>query len=96
MLKRNLGKLVQSFIIVLWAVFMLQPLRNQPFVAFSKAEASAKTAEFTKLLDEASAQSAALKKSGVSQSEYVALRQLAKERKIDLSQYFPSIRLEST
>jgi len=37
-----------------------------------------------------------MKASGAAQSEYVALRQIAKERKIDLAQFFPQIRLEST
>ncbi|HTZ19821.1 MAG TPA: protein translocase subunit SecDF, partial [Opitutaceae bacterium] len=92
MLKRNLWKLVLSFVIVLWAVFMLQPIQDQPFVAFAKAEASNRPAEFAKLLDEA----ATIKASGAAQSEYVALRQIAKERKIDLAQFFPQIRLEST
>jgi SecD/SecF fusion protein len=96
MLKRNQWKLVLSFVIVLWAVFMLQPLQDQPFVPFARTEASAKTGEFAKLLDEASAQSAASAKSNAPQSVYVALRQIAKERKIDLAQYFPQIRLEST
>ena len=87
MLKHNQWRLVLSFVIVLWAVFMLQPLENQPFVPFAKAEAKARPAEFAKLMDEA----AAVKASGAAQSEYVALRQIAKERKIDLAQFFPQI-----
>jgi SecD/SecF fusion protein len=92
MLKRNLWKLVLSFVIVLWAVFMLQPISDQPFAAFAKAEARTRPAEFAKLMDEA----AALKASGGAQSEFVALRQIAKERKLDLTQYFPQIELEAT
>ena len=46
MLKHNQWRLVLSFVIVLWAVFMLQPLENQPFVPFAKAEAKARPAEF--------------------------------------------------
>ena len=53
---------------------------------------TAKPIEFVKLLDEATA----LKKSGAAPSEFVALKRIGKERKIDLSQYFPDVRLEDS
>jgi SecD/SecF fusion protein len=98
MLKRNLWKLVLSFVIVLWAAFMLQPIRDTPFAVYLKEQAKAKPAEFAKILDEA----AAMKKSGAAQSEYVALKLIGKERERslkgsgDLTQFFPQIELEST
>lgn len=92
MLKRNLWKLTISFIIVLWAVFELQPLKDQPFVGFAKTQTTAKSSEFNKLIDEAAAQY----KNGQALSEYVALKQIAKERKIDLSTFFPDMNIESS
>src|SRR5262249_41752959 len=57
-----------------------------------KKEASAKPAEFTKLMTEADARV----KSGSVPSYYVALKQLGAEQKLDISQFFPQIRLESS
>ena len=92
MLKRNLWKILFSLAIAAWGVSELIPLKNVPFVDYAKSHATAKPAEFAKLVDEA----AALKKAGTVGSEFVALKQIGKERKIDLSQYFPDIRLEAT
>ena len=92
MLRRNLWKIVLSLLIVGWAVSTLLPLQDQDFATYARAHAGAKTAEFAKLVDEA----AAIKKSGYAPSEFVALRQIGKDRKIDLTQYFPDIQLEST
>jgi SecD/SecF fusion protein len=87
MLKRNLWKLVLSAAIMLWAVWSLTPLKDQPFGDFAKAKSRAKTAEFAALLKEAGDRRA----SGQSASAFVALKDIAKERKIDLSQYFPNL-----
>ncbi len=94
MLKRNLWKLTLSFIIVLWAVFELHPLKDQPFVSFARTQPTTKASDFNKLLDEA----IALNKSDNRKypSEYVALKQIAKERKIDLSVYFPGMGIEDS
>jgi SecD/SecF fusion protein len=92
MLKRNLWKLVLSLAIVAWAGTQLFPLKDEPFVGYIRASASAKQAEFAKLLDEA----AARKKNLQAATEFVALKQIGKERRLDLSQYFPHIRLEET
>ncbi len=90
MLKRNLWKLTFSFAVVLWAVWTLLPLNDQPFPDYAKAHATAKTPEFTALLKEASARKA----STPSMSEFVALKQIAKEQKIDLGQqFFPNLDL---
>ncbi len=92
MLKRNLWKLVLCLTIVVWAGAQLFPLKDDPFVGFIRAHASAKQADFAKLVDEA----AARKKNLSAPSEFVALKQIGKERRLDLSQYFPHIRLEES
>jgi SecD/SecF fusion protein len=92
MLKRNLWKIVLSVLIAAWAVAELIPLKDVPFAVYAKAHATAKSADFNKLLDEA----AARKKSGAAPSEFVALKQIGLERKLDLTFYFPEIQLEDT
>jgi len=90
MLKRNLWKILLSIAVLAWAVTELIPLKDVPFVEYVRTHATAKPAEFNKLVDEA----ATRKKDMKAVSEFVALKQIAKERKIDLTQYFPNIRLE--
>lgn len=92
MLKRNLWKIILSVLIAGWAVAELIPLKDVPFSVYAKEHATAKSADFNKLLDEA----AARKKSGATPSEFVALKQIGLERKLDLSVYFPDIRLEDS
>ena len=93
MLKRNLWKILLSLALVAWAMSELVPLQDAPsFAEFAKTHATAKPAEFAKLVDDA----AALKKAGTVVSEFVGLKQIGKDRKIDLSQYFPDIRLEDS
>src|SRR5688572_7123992 len=92
MFRRNFWKITLSVAIVLWAMLTLLPVKDQPFVEYAKAHATAKPAEFNALLAEATA----LKAKGGALSEFVALKQLARERKLDLTQYFPEIRLEDT
>ena len=91
MLSRNLWKIVLSLVIVAWAVSTLLPLQDQDFPTYAKAHAGNKAGEFDKLVDEASA----IKQSGYAPSVFVALRQIGKDRKLDLTQYFPDIQLES-
>ena len=92
MFRRNFWKITLSVAIVVWAMLTLLPVNDQPFVDYAKAHATAKPAEFNALLAEATA----LKAKGGALSEFVALKQLARERKLDLTQYFPEIRLEDT
>lgn len=92
MLKRNLWKIVLSALIAAWAIAELIPLKDMPFVDYAKAHATAKPAEFAKLLDEA----AGRKKAGTAPSEFVALKQIGLERKVDLTTFFPEIQLEDT
>jgi SecD/SecF fusion protein len=92
MLKRNIWKLLLTLAIMVWAIATMLPLKDQDFGSYVKAHATAKTAEFAKLLDQADAMESA----GKASSTYVALKQIGAERQIDLSQYFPDIRLEES
>ena len=91
MLRQNLWKLTLCAVIVLWAAFNLVPLKDQDFGDYVKAEAAdAKSAQFATLITRASERV----KSGQAQSVFVALKQIGREDKLDLSQFFPQIRLE--
>jgi SecD/SecF fusion protein len=92
MFKRNLWKIALSVLILAFAVSELLPLRDRPFGEYVRAHVTADPTEFAKLLDE----SAARQKAGQAPSVFVALKQIAKERKIDLTQFFPDINIEST
>ena len=94
MLQRNLWKLIASLAIGLWAVWSLLPLTDRPFPEYAKSKAQAKNAEFASLLNEAAGRMPASKAAGRTTSEYVELKQIAKERRIDLgAQYFPGFDL---
>ena len=92
MFKRNLWKILISVAIAGWALSELIPIHDIPFGTYAKAHASAKPEEFAKVYDEAVARNAA----NPAISVYTALKQIGTERKLDLTQYFPDIRLEST
>ncbi len=93
MIKRNLWKLVLSFAIVAWAVATLYPLNDRPFAEYAKASSTAKSAEFAALIKEATDRTSAQSASGQAPSVFVALKQIARERKLDLAQFFPDINL---
>ncbi|MBI2517918.1 MAG: protein translocase subunit SecD [Opitutae bacterium] len=92
MFRRNLWKITLSAAILLWAVFTLMPLKDQSFGTYVKSEASAKQADFTKLMTKVDERI----RTGRASSVYVALKQIGREEKLDLSQYFPQVRLEAT
>jgi SecD/SecF fusion protein len=92
MFKQNIWKLTLSLVIAGWAVSQLVPLRDIYFPTYIKEHVSAQPQEFSKLMDEATARW----KSGQALSMFVGLKQIATERKIDLTQYFPNIRIESS
>ncbi len=92
MFRRNLWKFILSAALVLWAVFTLMPLKDQDFGDYLKKTASAKPADFANLMTKAND----LVKSGRALSTYLALKQIGTEEKLDLSQYFPQINLESS
>lgn len=93
MFKRNLWKLVLCLAVLGWSIAQLIPVQDEPFTSYARTHASAKKDEFAKLLDEA----AQRKKNLQAPSEYVALRQIGKERNLDLSRlYFPHINIEDS
>lgn len=95
MLKRHLWKIVFSLAIAAWGISELLPLQDAPsFAQFAKDQSSAKSADFSKLVDEATARAKADPK--VTPSTFVGLKQIGKDKKIDLSQYFPHVRLEAS
>src|SRR3569833_3069910 len=89
MLKRNLWKLIFSFVIVVWAAWTLYPLSDQDIGKYAREHATAKKGEFAALVSEANE----LHISGKAPSTVVGLRQIAHDRKIDLAQYFPDVNL---
>ncbi|MFA6287045.1 MAG: protein translocase subunit SecD [Opitutaceae bacterium] len=92
MLKRNLWKLILSLAIVLWAVSSLLPIQDHKFDSYVASKAQAKQTEFNALIKEASDGVASHKYT----SAFVALKSIANERKIDLTQYFPELKLEAS
>jgi len=92
MLRQNLWKVILSAVVLVWAAFSLLPLKDLPFGDYVKEQASAKNAQFATLMTKASERV----KSGQASSVYVALKQIGHEDKVDLSQFFPQVRLEST
>jgi len=92
MFKRNLWKILVSALIMTFAVAELVPLQDQPFAGYARAHVTAKPTEFAKLLDEA----AERQKAGQAPSLFVALKQIARERKIDLTEFYPDINIESS
>jgi SecD/SecF fusion protein len=92
MFKRNLWKIVLSLVIAGWAASELIPLRDVGFSEYARKHATARTGEFDTLLGQA----AALRKSGAAMSDILALKQIANDSKVDMSQFFPGIRLEDT
>ncbi len=92
MFKRNLWKITLSLLILGWAVFALMPLKDIPFSDYVRSRASAKKDEFSALVGKATE----MKKSGAAPSEFIALKRIGRDQKIDLSQFFPDVRLEES
>ncbi len=92
LLRRNLWKILLSLALAAWAVLEILPLQSTPFATYVRTHATAHASEFAQLLDAA----ATRKTSGQASSEFVALQQIGRERKLDLSRYFPGIRLEAS
>ena len=96
MLKQYLWKLLLSVAVVIWAVAELIPLKDREFGPYVMSEATpatpAKQTEFIKLMKDVSDRVSA----GQAPSVYVALKQIGKEQNLDLSQFFPEVRLEES
>jgi len=92
MLRQNLWKLLLTLAIIVWSVAEMIPLQDREFEPFIKVQARSKQTEFIALMKEASDRVT----TGRSQTVFLALKEIGKERKIDLAQYFPQMRMEST
>jgi SecD/SecF fusion protein len=92
MFRQSLWKLLLSVAIFVWAVAELIPLKDRPFDQYLQAQVQANPAEFASLMKQAQAQEAAQKFGSV----FVPLKELAAEQKLDLSRFFPQIRLEAS
>jgi SecD/SecF fusion protein len=90
MFRRIFWKLSISLVIVIWALLSLYPLKNRPFPDYLKGEVTARNEEFGSLMSRAAERVQAKE----AQSIFVALKRIANEEKIDLSQFFPHINLE--
>jgi SecD/SecF fusion protein len=80
-------KLALSALIVAWALLNLLPLSDTPFEEFLPTQVQAQQEEFDAVLAMAEARLA----SGESTTLYLALRDVAKDQKIDLQPFFPQL-----
>lgn len=87
----TIWKLVLSALVVLVAVLYLVPYKDTPFKDYIIAESNQDQA-FLSLIEEAEGAAA----NGDYPTFYIALRDLALDRGIDLSTYFPDLTLESS
>jgi SecD/SecF fusion protein len=85
-----LWKFALTALALIWAVSSLVPLQEQDFATFVQRESSARTNEFSALVAEARAKVDA----GEARSVLVGLRSIANERRIDLSEFFPHLRMD--
>lgn len=92
MFKRNLWKITLTALIGAWAILSILPLKDTPFNDYIQAEVGAQSAEFESLMTQASERVT----NGQAPSVFIALKQIGKENRIDLSKFFPEIRLESS
>ncbi|MCF3649494.1 protein translocase subunit SecD [Synoicihabitans lomoniglobus] len=92
MFKRNLWKITLTALIGAWAISSILPLKDTPFNDYIKSEASAQVSEFESLMAQASDRVT----SGQAPSVFIALKQIGREQRIDLSKFFPEVRLEES
>lgn len=93
MSQRILWKLILTGVLLGWALFNLIPYSDRPFDAYLKEHATAKQAEFAKLVDRANERVKAEKAPVL----IVALKQIAREEHLDIAkQYFPDLNLDAS
>ena len=92
MFRQNLWKLLLTFAVIIWSVAELMPFKDRPFDRYVKSEAKAYPADFAALIKQADARVA----SKQAPSVFVALKQIGKEQKLDLSRFFPQLQLEAS
>jgi SecD/SecF fusion protein len=92
MFKRNLWKITLTAFIGAWAISSILPLQDTPFNDYIQSSVGVDTSEFDALMIQAGERVA----SGESPSVFVALKRIGKEQRIDLSKFFPDVRLEES
>jgi SecD/SecF fusion protein len=92
MFRQNLWKLLLSIAIVIWAVAELIPFKDRQFDEYIRSEAKASPTEFAAVMKQAVARVDAKQAPTV----FVALKEIGHEQKLDLSKFFPQIRLEAS
>jgi len=96
MLRRNLPKLILCITVVLWAVFTLLPLQDREFGSYLREANTAQQADFARLMAEVNERVTAASAAGQNLSIFSALKQIGREERIDLSRFFPQVRLEES
>ncbi|HUJ44070.1 MAG TPA: protein translocase subunit SecD [Opitutaceae bacterium] len=92
MARHNLWMLLLTLTVIGWSVAELIPLKDRPFDQYIQSEAKAYPTEFAAVMKQAEARVASKQAPTV----FVALKQIGKEQKVDLSRFFPQIRLEAS
>lgn len=92
MFKRNLFKITIIAFIGAWAISSLLPLNDTPFNDYIATQVTADTTEFESVMAQASEMVA----NNEAQTVFLALKKIGKAQRIDLSKFFPEIRLEES
>ena len=92
MFKRNLFKITIIAFIGAWAISSLLPLNDTPFNDYVATQVTADTTEFESVMAQASEMVA----NNEAQTVFLALKKIGKAQRIDLSKFFPEIRLEES
>jgi SecD/SecF fusion protein len=92
MFRKNLWQLLLTLAVIIWAVAELMPLKDRPFDQYVKSQAKAYASEFASVIKQADERVA----SRQAPSLFVALKQIGKEQKLDLSRFFPQLQLEAS
>jgi len=86
MIKRNLWKIIISIAVVIFFATSLTPLKDRQFIDFAQSQATSKQPEFNALIKEAVSRS--VPNSNEYKTAYVALRSIARDRNINLNDFF--------
>jgi SecD/SecF fusion protein len=92
MFKRNLWKITLTAFIGAWAISSILPLQDTPFNDYIQEQVTADISEFESVMAQASEKVA----NGEAPSVFIGLKQIGQEQRIDLSKFFPEVRLESS
>jgi len=92
MFKRNLWKITLTAFIGAWAISSILPLQDTPFNDYITTQATAEISEFESVMAQASVKVA----NGEAPTVFIALKRIGNEQRIDLSKFFPEVRLEAS